>query len=112
MRLLVCGPRGFRDFARLCAWLDLLAPTVLIHGDAVGADRLAGRWGANRAGVEVLVFPANWEQFGKAAGHLRNARMLREGLPDMVLPCPNGGPGTRNMVKQARLAGVPVLEVQ
>jgi hypothetical protein len=106
----VCGGRDYRDFARLCVLLDLLGPRVLIEGDAAGADRLAGRWGLNRGDVELLVFPADWQLHGKAAGHIRNAQMLREGKPDMVLAFP-GGRGTANMVKQARAAAVPVIEV-
>jgi hypothetical protein len=36
--------------------------------------------------------------------------MLEEGKPDLVVAFP-GGTGTANMVKQARAAGVEVLEV-
>ena len=50
--ILVCGGREFTDCALVCKTLDgLLAAstlppsdTVIIHSDALGADRLAGQW--------------------------------------------------------------------
>ena len=56
------------------------------------------------------VYPANWEEFGKRAGLIRNARMLTEGKPERVLAFP-GGRGTADMVSRAREAGVEVCEV-
>ena len=37
--------------------------------------------------------------------------MLMEGKPDLVVAFP-GGAGTANMIKQARKAGVEVIEVK
>lgn len=48
---------------------------------------------------------------GKAAGPIRNQRMLDDGKPDRVLAFP-GGRGTANMVKLAKAAGVPVHEIR
>lgn len=57
---------------------------VLIDGDARGADRLAGEW-ARARGIENLKFVADWAGQGRAAGPIRNERMLREGKPDLVI---------------------------
>jgi hypothetical protein len=112
MRVLVCGGRTFDDWERLAGVLDGLESmqaSVIIHGAAPGADTLAGRWAELRQ-VPVEAFPADWEKHGRAAGPIRNARMLAEGKPDLVVAFP-GGRGTANMCKQARAAGVEVLEV-
>jgi hypothetical protein len=110
MRLLVCGGRDFSDAALLERTLDAIHSetpvTVLVHGAARGADTLAAQWAKSR-GVEALAFPADWERDGKAAGHLRNARMLEEGRPDAILVFP-GGRGTADMVARSRRAGLPV----
>ncbi len=110
MRILVCGGRDFADSEKLATVLDALhgqyTISVLIHGTASGADTLAGEWAASR-GIPVQEFPANWEGEGRAAGPIRNKRMLDEGRPDLVIAMP-GGRGTANMVSQARSAGVPV----
>jgi hypothetical protein len=109
MRVLVCGGREFQDYAALRLLLDAQHEgepiTLLIHGDAMGADRLAGRWARTR-GVVVKAFPANWDRDGKAAGPIRNSAMLAEG-PELVIAFP-GGRGTADMIRKAMKAGVPV----
>jgi hypothetical protein len=113
MRVLVCGGREFTDRGRLdraLAAFNRACPiSVLIEGDARGADRFAGEWGRAN-GITVLVFPAEWERLGRAAGLIRNEQMLREGKPDVVLAFP-GGRGTAHMKRIAAAAGVPVCEV-
>ena len=87
MRVLVCGGRDFDDVGLMISVLDRLHTeksfTVLIHGNARGADRIADAW-AWRRGVprEPYGLPqGEWDEFGKKAGPLRNQRMLEEGKP-------------------------------
>lgn len=113
MRILVCGGRDFSDHAFMRAVLcDDFALTagedVIVHGDAVGADRLAG-FVARSIGVEVEAHPADWKKHGKAAGPIRNQEMLDTGV-DVVLAFP-GGKGTADMVRRAEKAGVQVILV-
>lgn len=114
MRLLVCGGRDFDDFDAVNEELTWLSGShsidVLIHGGSRGADSLAGEW-AKLSRIPVEVYRADWQQLGKAAGPIRNRRMLSEGRPDMVLAFP-GGRGTADMIDQARAAGVTVIEVE
>lgn len=79
---------------------------VVIHGAAPRVDTWAGEW-AEARGLSVLRFPADWNRYGRRAGPLRNAQMLAEGLPHIVLAFP-GGNGTANMVAQAKRKGIPV----
>jgi hypothetical protein len=120
MRVLVCGGRTFgydrsghitedadHLFDALQELLELYGTSLsVIHGGARGADALAGMW-ADYTGVPCTVFPADWNRYGLAAGSKRNTQMLDEGRPDIVLACP-GGPGTRNMIKQATNRKIPV----
>lgn len=113
-RVLVCGGRDYFDQARLFAVLDHYRTeadgfAVLIHGCAPGADRSAGEWAKSR-GVSILEFSAEWDLHGRAAGHIRNAQMIAEGKPTLVIAFP-GGRGTRNMMTQARDSRIPVLEI-
>ena len=48
---------------------------TLLHGGARGVDTIAGDW-ARRRGFEVKVMPADWDQYGKAAGMIRNKEMV------------------------------------
>jgi hypothetical protein len=113
MRLLVTGGRDFSNRELLFEALDRLHAvrgfTVLIHGDANGADRLAGEWGAAR-GVTVEAHPADWKKHGRAAGPIRNQKMLEE-KPDLVVAFP-GGRGTADMVRKAKQAGLEVVMVE
>jgi hypothetical protein len=113
-RVLVCGGRDFQQTMALSRTLDRLQAergqfSVVMHGGAKGADFSAACWAEVR-GIPTLKFPADWITYGKAAGPVRNERMLDEGRPDLVIAFP-GGRGTADMVKRAKAAGVEVIEV-
>ncbi|MDE1838136.1 MAG: DUF2493 domain-containing protein [Euryarchaeota archaeon] len=111
MRLLICGSRDWTDGEKILHELATLqCVDLVIEGEAPGADTLSRR-AAEQLGIPVLPFPADWEKHGRAAGPLRNQRMLDEGRPDQVLAFTddlNSSRGTAVMVACARRAGVPV----
>lgn len=111
-RVLVCGGRQFdqpRTVGRALAAIHVERPIdLIISGGAAGADRYAEQW-AQHNRIALSVWPANWRFDGKAAGPIRNERMLRLGRPHLVVAFP-GGPGTAHMVRLARAAGVAVVE--
>lgn len=116
-RVLVCGGRGYNDEDRLQAVLDkyhsVSGITAIIQGGASGADTFASTWAYTR-GVREERYDPDWKLYGDAAGPMRNAQMLSEGKPDLVIAFPTPGAankGTRNMIKQARKAGVEVVEI-
>lgn len=108
MRLLVCGSRTWTDRNAIARELIALAPDVVIHGAAAGADKIAGdvayQWGIDeRRTLRILSYPADWNLDGNAAGPIRNARMLADGKPDRGLAF---GPLWKR-VDRSGLAGVP-----
>lgn len=108
-RVLVCGGRDFSDralFDRVMAPYRTQA-CVIITGCAPGADAMARSW-AQTWGVPLDWHKADWKLHGRAAGPLRNRRMLDEGKPDLVIAFP-GGRGTDDMCRQAEAVGVPVF---
>lgn len=111
-RVLVCGGRNFQNETLMSEKLWALhkerGVSVLIHGDAEGADRAAGWW-AIRNGIECDVYPAKWAEHGRAAGPIRNQLMLDEGKPDLVVAFA-GHKGTAHMVMIATDAGIEVLD--
>lgn len=116
MKVLVCGGRDFNDYDLLVDTLiGLLGQyeikdVIFISGRASGADKLGERF-AKANNCELLVFPADWNKFGKAAGFIRNQQMLDEGKPDLVVALP-GGRGTADMVRRAKKHGIEVAEVK
>lgn len=113
-RVIVCGGRDYSNRELLFEVLDVAHATnpfeALIHGNAKGADQLADEWAAERA-VKTLTFTPLWEEHGKAAGPMRNQKMLDTGKPHLVIAFP-GGRGTADMVRRAQAAGVPVVFVR
>lgn len=113
MRLLICGSRGWADDWPIRLTLETHEPTVVIHGDCRGADRIAGEVAAEM-GIEVLGFPADWDRHAKGAGPERNQQMLDEGKPDRVVAFHDdlkNSEGTADMVRRAQQAGLPVETV-
>jgi hypothetical protein len=81
--------------------------TAIINGGQTGADLHAHAWAEYRR-IPSTKIKAEWKRYGRAAGPIRNGRML-ELKPDFVVAF-EGGDGTADMVKQARAAGVEVLD--
>lgn len=119
MRVLVCGSRHFDDDEHLFEVLNEINGTYdlrrniseIIVGGAAGADTLAETFARDNC-IPYSRFDANWELYGRAAGPIRNRRMLEEGKPDLVVAflAPHSR-GTKNMIGIAEKAGVPVKVV-
>ena len=107
--VLVCGSRGWNDRDAIERRLPDLPPdTVILHGGARGADRLAGDV-AKALDLCVEVMPADWARYGRSAGPRRNFVMIGR-RPDLVLACATpslaASRGTRHTVAAARRAGL------
>ncbi|MSP92323.1 MAG: DUF2493 domain-containing protein [Myxococcales bacterium] len=113
MKLAVVGSRTFCNrallFERLAAYLEAHPVTSIVSGGAAGADALAEEV-AREFGLPCTVVRAEWDQFGRAAGPLRNARIA--GMADAVLafidkPLAESA-GTRDTVRRFLKVGKPV----
>lgn len=116
MRVLVTGSRLFANSlvisrALHLAQLDLDddGQVTVVHGGARGADSIAGRL-AEVYGWTVEVHRADWDRHGKAAGHRRNAEMVRLGAGVLLAFYAVGAlnRGTSGCVALALAAGIPV----
>lgn len=122
MRVIVCGSRtweGMWGEARINHTLDhvralalvLLSPLVIVHGKCgLGADAAADRWARHR-GYEPEVFPADWIQYRKAAGPIRNMAMAKAGADMCLAFLRDDSPGTRDMVTKARIQRIPTFVI-
>lgn len=115
MRILICGDRNWSNYTVIKVAVGRACPNplptdVIIDGCARGADTIGFQVG-REFGFQAMRFPADWHSEGKAAGPLRNIKMLREGKPDLVLAFHNFLPnskGTKHMVRIALDAKIPV----
>ncbi|KMO21407.1 DUF2493 domain-containing protein [Methylobacterium platani] len=122
-RVLICGGRDFVLYARGRAFLDAHHQRtpfslVLIGLDPrrqFGADDMADRWAEER-GIDRILFPPNWVLRGKGGGPHRNGLMISalnvDFQPEKVIGFQTGGPGTTDMLKRARAAGLEVVEAR
>ena len=77
MKLIIAGGRSFTDLEFMRETMTLFPDvTEIVCGMARGAD-LAGRRWAHENGIAVAEFPADWDQYGRRAGFIRNGDMAR-----------------------------------
>lgn len=80
-----------------------------MSGGARGMD-LAGESFAECYGYKIYKFPANWDKFGRKAGHLRNKQMAE--FADALLLIWDGySKGSKNMKSQMVKLNKPIFEV-
>lgn len=73
---------------------------------APGADYFGLLWAITN-GITVKKFPADWNQYGRSAGFLRNIEMAKYANALVVFP---GGKGTEHMMQQADKYGLTIYK--
>ena len=115
LRILVTGSRDWADYERVRVAIGAAAfeygtaasDVVVVHGGARGADRCAAD-AAAELGVRAEPHVADWKRHGRRAGPYRNQQMVDAGAA-VCLAFPMGvSVGTRDCVRRAELAGIPV----
>lgn len=118
MKILICGGRDFTNYEYLKSVVDdkiervkILYPSdktpiEIVSGGAHGADSLAEKYALEK-GYSFKVFHANWDKFGRGAGHIRNEEMAyytyKAGEPHRVIAFWDGkSRGTANMIQEAK----------
>ena len=110
MKLIICGSRDWTNEEIIEKYIQGLPPnSVVIHGDAPGADKIAGRIAGER-GHTVIEFEANWDLYGDKAGPIRNQEMLDFGVDKVTAFHEDlaNSTGTKDMITRARKAWIPV----
>lgn len=116
-RVIIAGTRSFNDYELLRnSCNNLLSEkqrthtVVVISGTARGADQMGERYARER-GFQLRRFPADWEQYGKSAGHIRNAKMA-DNADALIAFWDGESKGTKNMIDNARRKGLAVRVIQ
>lgn len=78
MKLAIIGSRNFTNYKLLQEILEQYKPkiTLVVSGAAKGADSLGEKW-ALENNIQTLIFPADWNQYGKRAGFIRNEDIIK-----------------------------------
>lgn len=118
-RLLVTGSRTWTDkkaiYQALRDWWDSTGrdpAAVLVSGACPkGADRLAEEvWEQN--GLTVERHPADWDQYGKRAGFVRNKAMVDTAPDHLAAFILDGSKGASQTLRLAREAGISATVVE
>ena len=110
-RICVAGGRNFNDYKVLTVILTqylsgATEKAAIVSGGAKGADALGERY-AREHRMELHIYPAEWQTYGKRAGFIRNAAMAH--IADELVAFWDGrSHGTRNMIEQMLHLGKPV----
>jgi len=105
MKLIIAGGRNFVNYEQLCKECDHLLhdqTNIEIVSGAYykGADKLGEQYAVER-GFLLTKFPANWNQYGKAAGPKRNRQMAN--YANALIAFWDGkSRGTKNMIDLAK----------
>lgn len=111
--VIVCGGRNYENKENVYSLLDIVNAKLqnnnkilnqntklkIINGGANGADFLSKCWAKDR-GIDIEIFLADWNTYGKYAGPLRNKLMFDSSNPEMIVAF-NGGKGTKHMIELA-----------
>lgn len=85
--------------------------TSIVHGGARGADTLADQYADNN-NIPKLVFQADWNKNGKAAGPIRNSEMIdyvkQTSGSGVILLWDGKSRGTWDVLKKSYAAGLKV----
>jgi len=80
--------------------------TTLICGMAKGVDKLGYDWAKN-LGIEIDMYPADWHEYGKKAGAIRNKKMA-EVAEALIAVWDSESKGTKMMIDMMRKLDKPV----
>ncbi len=112
MKLAIVGSRNFKDYERFCIEVEIalkewdVTDIEIISGGADGADALAERYSREVLQREPVVFPADWNKYGKSAGPKRNTQIV-DACTHMIAFPSHYGKGTQDSVTKIQKAKKP-----
>jgi hypothetical protein len=114
-RVIIAGGRDFDDYVYMSTKLNELfndpntfnnKAIKVISGMAKGADTLGIRY-ADEHKLTKILFPANWKEYPRIAGFLRNNDMLSVAT-HLIAFWDGKSNGTKHMIEIAQMKGIPV----
>lgn len=104
IKIIVAGSRDFSNYSLLKDKLDRAKEHFgifeVVSGTANGADSLGERY-AEENNLPIKRFPADWDQYGKSAGYIRNEEMA-EYSDGCIVFWDGESKGTKHMIDLAK----------
>lgn len=109
-KVIVAGGRDFDNYELLSKILDKFISEqdnhTIISGGAKCADELGVRY-ARHNNISLIIKPANWNLYGKKAGHIRNIEMVNIAT-DLIAFWDGRYKGTKHIIRYAQSLNIPV----
>jgi hypothetical protein len=109
--VLICGDRNYTNVMCVRDYLiSIPKNTIIIVGGCSGVDKIAENEAKN-LNIQVKVFNADWSKYGKSAGPIRNAEMLKENPFQIVIFHDNikSSKGSKDMMTKGLQAGIETI---
>ena len=105
MKVIIAGSRGFTEAYYYEVICEAMAKfpnevTEVVSGGCAGPDRCGEKW-AKAHNIPVKQFLPNWNEYGKAAGPIRN-RQMADYADALVAIWDGRSRGIKNMIEEAR----------
>ena len=109
MKTIIAGTRVGVTLADVDLAMErsLYTVTEVVSGHSGAADFAGEAW-ARKRGIPIKLFPADWKEYGKNAGPIRNERMA-EYADALVALWDGQSRGTANMIQNAKRYGLMIL---
>ena len=118
-RVIIAGSREFNDYeiaekaiSEAFRNIDIIGPIRIVSGHCRGVDILGERY-AEKYGLKLSVFPADWKRYGRRAGYIRNSEMADfasgdDSNADLIAFWDGRSRGTKMMIDIANKKGIKV----
>jgi hypothetical protein len=120
VKVIIAGTRTVKDWRTVQVailesdWQDEVTEVVSgasiddVYNSRLSADVLGAIW-ANFNGIPFVCFPADWTQYGKAAGPIRNEQMAQY-ADALILVWDGKSKGSADMKRKAQQRGLKIYE--
>ena len=113
--VIIAGTRTFDDYDIFEEMVDKVFDILLenykqseiqiISGNAKGVDKLGEAY-AKENGYKLMLYPANWDKYGKKAGPIRNSEMIK--IANYLIVVWDGiSRGTKDIISKAKANKIP-----
>ena len=116
MKIVIGGSRTYTDYKAFSEALDGVLTDIpkneitILSGHCKVVDAMAERYAAEHK-INLRVYPAEWSIYGRAAGPVRNRRMVEN--CDLVIAFWDGSSkGTRSLIDYAIKQGREVIVIK
>jgi hypothetical protein len=108
MRVIIAGGRDYNNYDTVVDAIEESGFDIdtVVSGGARGVDHL-GEIYAAEMNIKLVVFEADWETHGRAAGPIRNRKMA-ENAAALIAIWDGKSRGTKNMIETATKKGLLV----